>query len=171
MSNTVTGRRAASAAVAALAVVLAAVGAVFGGYLWSKSYADQAPQVSRVSASDPAANADHTYLIDCSRQPVVRPAQVTLTCADANTALTHVRWQTWGGPDASGTATYVENDCTPDCAAGTLAHYRALVTADRLTRMDGTATYRRVMVRFPAGHPRWVKGGRTAFLVTAAARR
>lgn len=158
-TRTLTRRRTTMAAAGVLAVLLAVV----GGYLWSRSYADPAPQTVALDLSDPAALAAHTYLIGCGRQPVTRPSEVRLTCADANTALTNVHWTSWGGPEAAATATYVENGCTPSCAAGASDRYPARLSVGHVVRKDGTCRYRRIVVTFPGSRPAWVKHDTATF--------
>ena len=144
-------------------VLLIALMLVCVGYQWSRSYADGAPRVTPLSATDPATLARKTYLIDCGHDPVARPSEFTLTCGDANTAIEHTQWTRWGGTRALATATYVENTCTPYCAAGHLAHYPARVVAKGLVRKDGTGRYRVIVVHFPGAHPDWVKHHRARF--------
>jgi len=149
--------------VMATVVAVAAMAVVLVGHQWTRGYADAAPTIVKLSSSDPATLATKTYLIDCSHQPVVRPKSFTLTCADANSYLQRLDWTVWGGATAKASATYVENDCTPNCAAGKFVRYPAKVQADRRARKDGTAYYRSILVVFPGKHPSWVKHGRTRF--------
>lgn len=143
--------------VAGVVVVSAAVSAV------TLSYADSAPVPAPLSSADPAVLASHTYLIDCEHQPVVRPATFVLTCADANSSIEPATWEVWGGAVARGTGTYLENDCTPDCAAGRFRAYPVVLIADDLATADGTAHYRRISLRFTKQAPSWVRHGRTDF--------
>lgn len=142
---------------AGLAVAAAALCAV------SVSYADGAPIPAPLSSADPAVLASHTYLIDCEHQPVVRPASFVLTCADANSSIEPATWSVWGGPVARATGTYSENDCTPNCAAGTFHAYPVVMTAEDLAKADGTGHYRRISLRFTRDAPTWVKHRRTDF--------
>lgn len=143
-----------AAALAAGAVVLVVAGAVLALH---RSFADPGPVTLHLSSADPDAVASHTYLIDCDHQTVVRPASFVLTCADANSSLEPARWTVWGGSTARGSGSYVENDCKPNCAAGTFRDYDVEFTADRLAEADGTGHYRRITVHFVKAEPSWVR--------------
>ena len=41
-----------------------------------------------------------------------------LACADGNLAVQHISWAVWEGEKASGSGTFIYNDCEPDCADG-----------------------------------------------------
>jgi hypothetical protein len=41
-----------------------------------------------------------------------------LACADANTYFNAIHWSSWTSSSAKATATFVENNCAPTCAAG-----------------------------------------------------
>jgi len=146
-----------------LGLAVAAVVIGYGAQMWSRSYADGGPQTTRLTSVDPAALASKTYLIDCAHQPVVRPRQFTVTCGDANEGLERLHWTQWGGAKAKATGRYVENTCTPYCAAGHFKRYRAEITATHLLRKDGTGRYRTIVVHFPGKHPSWVKHHRASF--------
>jgi hypothetical protein len=49
---------------------------------------------------------------------LIRPKDFVISCADANTELRALHWQSWTTSGATGSATYRYNDCTPYCAAG-----------------------------------------------------
>ncbi|MFI9507935.1 hypothetical protein [Nocardia sp. NPDC052566] len=57
-------------------------------------------------------------LKDCGGKPVMRPASITVTCADANLSVTDITWLSWTDRDARGTGIEHRNNCQPDCAAG-----------------------------------------------------
>jgi hypothetical protein len=57
-------------------------------------------------------------LYDCSTNAVVEPSLVILSCADANSELTNLRWTHWGDATAYASGTAAWNDCTPTCVAG-----------------------------------------------------
>ena len=42
-----------------------------------------------------------------------------LTCADGGMLVTDITWNTWTETGASGTGTYSQNMCDPNCAEGT----------------------------------------------------
>ena len=51
--------------------------------------------------------------------PVQRPTEIMLTCADGGMIVTDISWETWTTSHATGTGTYSQNMCIPDCAEGT----------------------------------------------------
>jgi len=68
-------------------------------------------------------------MLTCTGARAVRPRRYWLACADHNSYLTGMVWSSWGTVTAKGTGTYVADNCTPNCAAGTLERYRAQVSA------------------------------------------
>lgn len=67
-------------------------------------------------------------VLTCAGKTTVRPSSYVLACADANTYFTSVHWTTWTARSATGTATLVQNNCTPTCAAGKFLKYPAKLT-------------------------------------------
>ena len=59
--------------------------------------------------------------------PSYKPTQIIVTCADANTVLKGISWKSYGSDTASGSATANVNTCDPNCAAGTIHTFRAVV--------------------------------------------
>ena len=73
-----------------------------------------------------------TYLYNCSTRSQ-RPHEIILTCADANTYVTNIRWSHWSQASANARGTLHWNTCTPTCVAGTR----------RSTTINFVATHRR----------------------------
>jgi hypothetical protein len=48
----------------------------------------------------------------------LEPTTIVLTCADYGWILEGLHWTSWSNTAATGTATFVYNDCSPDCALG-----------------------------------------------------
>jgi hypothetical protein len=72
----------------------------------------------------------------------VRPAQIVLACADANSALTHLRWSSFGGSTARAAGDYAYNDCTPTCVAGHVHSYPVTIVFSAPKRCpDGHSDY------------------------------
>ena len=57
------------------------------------------------------------WTYDCEF-PIQRPTQIMLTCADGGMIVKDISWQTWTSTRATGTGTYSQNMCIPDCAEG-----------------------------------------------------
>lgn len=95
----------------------------------------------------PALSPTPTSLPDCLGRPQVRPATVTLTCADANYSIVKLAWTGWGRTFAAARGTAVVNDCTPTCVAGHVHRYPAVIVASGAQRCPGDLTsYRTVTV-------------------------
>lgn len=96
-------------------------------------------------------------LPDCLGKPRVRPTEVVLACADANFGLRKLRWTGWGQAFAAATGVAYANDCTPNCAAGHIHTYEAVLVASGTRRCAGGITaYGRVTVAFvgPSPYPK-----------------
>jgi hypothetical protein len=76
---------------------------------------------------------------------------------DGTTALWDMTWPTWNPAVASGTGTEKLDDCTPNCAAGTLHAVRVAVTLSRpvMVCVAGTGKWfwTRVAFTWPDGLP------------------
>lgn len=59
-----------------------------------------------------------TWTYDCEF-PVQRPHEIMLTCGDGGMIVTDITWKTWTTSRATGTGTYSQNMCDPNCADGT----------------------------------------------------
>jgi hypothetical protein len=58
----------------------------------------------------------------CTKKVGVKPRSLILSCADANSMLTALRWTDWGDATAYATGQITWNDCTPACVSG---HWKA----------------------------------------------
>ena len=104
--------------------------------------------VALAMAAHPAA------LPDCLGKPQVRPANVVLACADANFGVRKLRWTGWGSAVAAATGTAYANDCTPNCAAGHMHAYQAVVVVSGAQRCPGGVTaYLRLRIAFIGRSP------------------
>ena len=76
---------------------------------------------------------------------------------DATTSLWDMTWPTWNSAVAAGTGTEKLDDCTPNCAAGTLHAVRVTVTLSRPVMVCVAGTGRwfwtRVSFTWPGGLP------------------
>lgn len=99
-----------------------------------------------------AAGTSTIALPDCLGHPVVKPASVTLACADANFRIEHIQWTGWGESFAAGKGTGVVNDCEPNCAAGHFHNYpMLLIVTGRQTCPSGQPAYANIVYAF-VGH-------------------
>ena len=94
---------------------------------------------------------------NCTKSQV-RPATIVVACADANLALTHLRWISFGGATASASGSYHVNDCTPNCAAGHFHSYPVrVVLSQAKVCPDRHDDYRVATVTFIGRRPSGVK--------------
>jgi hypothetical protein len=116
-------------------------------------------------------------VINCSGHSAVRPGSLTLACADGNNALTGLTWTSWTAELASGYGTQVQNDCQPNCAAGHLHRYSALVVlwgGAPLSGHPGAHRYTKITLVYTGARPqvfgghRWVAGPATVTQSLAA---
>ena len=93
---------------------------------------------------------------DCTT-PKIEPKRITLACADAGTALKHLRWNDWNADKVKGQGTLYVKKCKPNCSAGGFAKYPARVTLKNVQMYScGGQTlpmYRRVHIRFKGKKP------------------
>ena len=94
---------------------------------------------------------------DCLGKPRVRPTEIVLACADANFGVRKLRWTGWGEPFAAAIGVAYANDCTPNCAAGHMHSYQAVVVVSGTQQCPGGKTaYSRITVAFvgPSPYPK-----------------
>ena len=97
---------------------------------------------------------------------IVRAPACDAGCAlsgDGTTWLWDMTWPTWSSAVAAGTGTEKLDDCTPNCAAGTLHAVRVAVTLSRPVMVCVAGTGRwfwtRVSFTWPGGLPAALSGG------------
>lgn len=89
------------------------------------------------------------------RTLVVRPATLSLACADDGTGLQGMHWTTWAPQLSSGYGTEWENDCTPNCAEGQIHYYPALAVlwGSAVKGHPGEERYTEVTLVYPGARP------------------
>ena len=96
-------------------------------------------------------------LPDCLGKPKVRPTEVIFACGDANFGARKLRWTGWGEAFAAAVGVAYANDCTPDCAAGKVHNYQAVLVASGSQRCPGgVVAYLQVTIAFvgPSPYPK-----------------
>jgi hypothetical protein len=151
-----------AAAVGVAVAVLAAAGTATGLELTAGASAASATSTASAPSTAPAAitaaaaKTPRYVVLDCAGKPAVRPAAYTVTCADDGTGLEHMHWTGWTSHQASGTGFFYQNDCTPDCAAGTVIQYPAKVAftgSDPVAGHSAERRYTRLKVVFTGRRP------------------
>jgi hypothetical protein len=112
-----------------------------------------------------AAAASPVKITNCVKAGV-RPKTLTLTCGDGNTALSKLRWSSFGGKSASASGTLEMNTCSPNCAEGKVISYPVSVSAGDTRRCKaGLRVYNKLTLRFTGRTPssagrlkRWTLG-------------
>lgn len=75
-----------------------------------------APAVATAAPGKPAPKSP--VIRNCLSEPTVKPKAIDLACADANSRIEGITWDTWTNDSAIGVGTMQENTCKPDCARG-----------------------------------------------------
>jgi hypothetical protein len=79
-------------------------------------------------------------------QRAVRPTFFLLACADGNSRIENATWSVWAGDHASGTGTFTENDCVPDCALGHFHSETADLTLEQPVLFHGYLVFSQLRV-------------------------
>jgi hypothetical protein len=85
---------------------------------------------------------------------VTRPSRMTLACGDGNTALTGLKWSSFGGSTAKGKGTLATDTCEPNCAEGKTVRYAVTVKATNpRTCKKGLRVYNKLTLQFTGAKP------------------
>jgi hypothetical protein len=96
-----------------------------------------------------------TAVLTCGSSRVVRPLRYELGCGSGTYVVTNIHWRAWGTNVASGSGTYVTNDCTPTCASGRDVKIHATVTLSNESSTPHGPVFRRAVIHFVKdGHPK-----------------
>ena len=101
------------------------------------------------------ASSSRTLAINCGRKEY-KPREIILTCADAGSVIDHLKWSSWTRTKAVATGSYVENICSPTCAAGHTVSRPVKVTLVGRGICPGQPghVFGLARLRFPEGAPR-----------------
>jgi hypothetical protein len=96
-----------------------------------------------------ASASDVMALPNCTGNPIVKPTEVVLACADAGFSVSHILWTGWGSPFAAGVGVAAVNECSPSCAVGRFKNYQmVLLASGRQSCPDGQVAYAKVTYSF-----------------------
>jgi hypothetical protein len=147
--------RSTAAVIAAISVPALGLGVGLGA-----GAINSAAQASSRISSAGAVFARHfsakPVVADCQGQPQVRPAKLTLSCADGNDYLTGLSWSSWTAGLASAAGVQEVNDCLPYCAAGHFHGYPVDVIfwgGTSLHGHPGSQRYTSVTLLYPGTRP------------------
>lgn len=85
-----------------------------------------------------------------------KPVALTLS-GDSTLFIKDARWHGWGNAHASGSAQTGWNDCTPNCAQGTVSWYLAKLTLSKPKLVCGKHFFTRVTFHFTHKRPSGIK--------------
>lgn len=103
-------------------------------------------------AAGPASAAERAQVNNCG-QLETKPADLVLSCADANAMLTELTWRGWSNSRATGVGTYEVNDCEPTCVAGTTRSYPVRVVLGTPKVQEGKRVLSKVTMTFTKKSP------------------
>ena len=83
--------------------------------------------------------------------PVQRPESITLTCADGGMLVTDIQWNKWTINGASGSGTYSENICEPNCAEGRRINVEVTVRLSEPLQYKGRNVLQTLEIKAEAG--------------------
>jgi hypothetical protein len=95
-----------------------------------------------------------TVFTGCEHRTRTRPAQIVVTCADANFYVGGLKWTRWTESAAAATGTAHVNDCKPYCAAGHFHTYPLVVRLSKpVTCVKHRREFSRIAWRYPGAKP------------------
>ena len=80
--------------------------------------------------------------------PTTKPSNYVISCADANSGWTGVTWSSWTNARATGTGTFYQNDCTPNCAAGKVIKYKATFDLGKVVATSNGKLFSEAIVHY-----------------------
>lgn len=97
-------------------------------------------------------------LADCTapapqQQLEVEPSSITVACADDGIGAQNLTWSTWSAADATAVGEVWENDCTPDCAGGTIKLYPASITLSNVQPSRDGPTFTAMTASYTGAEP------------------
>jgi len=104
-----------------------------------------APALASGGSNRVVGNCDHSQ---------VKPKSIILACADVNAYVNKISWKAFGGPTANGAGTFVQNTCTPNCAAGKFKDYPVTFTlSNPKPCFDQRDDYRLIAITYLGNRP------------------
>ncbi len=160
------------------AVLIGIIVAIVGGtgffvYNANKKSNDSLNQAAKISQSSPskavkkpaatsaqataatakAANVAQINILDCFKKPQLKPSEIVLTCADANTIAENIIWSRWTADGAAGVGDIKANDCNPACAGGHFHNYPANFILGNPKIVGQTTYFTSLDVQYTAANP------------------
>ena len=116
--------------------------------------------VAPAPASAAPAGPGDTGIVDCAGKIVVKPKQMTITCADAGVSIIKIKWTTWNDNTARGTGVLAWNTCLPDtCVDGIVQEYPVRITLGRVASGVNGSIFSKATLRFPETGPASLQTG------------
>lgn len=99
-----------------------------------------------------------TRIPDCTGKLKTKPKNVILTCADANTSASKLKWIGWRGSRAVALGTGSVNDCDPNCASGKVVKAEIVLVATGKQKCGKRYAYRKVQYTYFESGPNFQPG-------------
>ena len=106
------------------------------------------------STAASAAPAGTTTVINCAGKGVVKPTEITITCADGGVSVNKITWSSWNPAQARGKGVLSWNTCLPqNCAAGIGVTYPVTIKLGGLAHAPKSLAFSSMTLGFPQGGP------------------
>jgi len=103
-------------------------------------------------AAPASAAPGQNVVVNCAGKGVVKPKQITVTCADADVVVSGITWSSWNLNSAKGTGTLIWNTCLPEtCVAGITQKYKVKVTLGGVASGPSVTAFSQMKLTFPDG--------------------
>ena len=83
----------------------------------------------------------------------VEPSTIYVACADAGIGARDLVWSSWTASTATAAGDVWENDCTPNCASGTIKLYPASITLSEVQSSRNGPTFTSLTATYSGTEP------------------
>ena len=80
-----------------------------------------------------------------------KPTAILKFCADGGVLISAIEWESWSAQGATGRGKYQINDCTPDCADGTLYYADVKIRLSHSKKINGKDVLTFISLRAKGG--------------------
>lgn len=102
----------------------------------------------RFSNTDFYGAENEATIFNCVDEYENQPRNLIITCADANMGIENISWKSWNTVEASGEGVFYENNCSPDCATGSLIRQEAEIQLSNIQRdKNGKSVFTEIIVQ------------------------
>lgn len=108
---------------------------------------------SAASPSLPGVVANCTAPGNAAYDTTTKPTSIVIACADAGVGFQDLSWTSWTTSSAMGAGQLWKNDCTPNCAQGTVHRYAAFVSLTTIVGSINGPVFSAANANYPNGGP------------------